>query len=161
LDFVNKLPKDRAYSVWGSPDYIAPEIISEKGYNNNVDWWSLGILIYRMISGWCPFTDSSVDKILEKIENDKLYIPDTLSDEAQDIVRKLLHKNPKKRLGSGKEGSESIKEHPFFSNIDWEQLFNKETKVPFKPPVEDNEDLWLIGKDVALILYLRLYQILF
>mmetsp|Transcript_10363 Transcript_10363/g.9154 ORF Transcript_10363/g.9154 Transcript_10363/m.9154 type:complete len:95 (+) Transcript_10363:360-644(+) len=94
-----------------------------------------------MISGTCPFTDTTPERVFQRIEKDQLYIPDNLSEEAQDLVKKLLEKNPNKRLGSGPEDSESIKEHPFFSDIDWEKLKDKNIDTPFVPPVEDEEDL--------------------
>ncbi|CAI2372955.1 unnamed protein product [Moneuplotes crassus] len=136
--------KGLAYSILGSPDYIAPEILTEEGHDKCVDWWSLGILIYRMLSGRCPFTDVDPESIFERIQNDDLNIPDSFTEDQQSIVSDLLEKNPKRRLGSGPQDAEIIKDHPFFEGIDWEELMHKRIQPPFSPPVADEEDLCLI-----------------
>ena len=118
----------------GTPDYIAPEVLIQKGYGPEIDWWSLGVILFEMLVGYPPFFSDSASDTCKKILNWKnnLTIPDKtkISDEALDLIRKLII-DVDKRLGYN--GAEDIKKHPFFRKINWDNLIN--TTPPFIPKV--------------------------
>lgn len=120
--------------------YIAPETISGKRYNHMIDWWSLGIIAFRMMTGDLPHPTKVNKKIPYYIINYKLPIDkNKFSSEAYDLISKLLERDPKKRIGA--KGVEEIKEHSFFTGINWTKLEKKEVKPPFIP----NNRLFLSG----------------
>ena len=125
----NRKKREYAYSTVGTPDYIAPEVFTRKGYGQEIDWWSLGIIMFEMMIGYPPFySESSTEtckKILDWKNNLEIKPEVNISKEAIDILKKLIN-DPEKRLG--RNGADEIKKHPFFKNIDWQHI--KETMVP-------------------------------
>ena len=125
----NKKRREFAYSTVGTPDYIAPEVFTQKGYGKEVDWWSLGIIMFEMMIGYPPFySESSTEtckKILDWKNNLEIKPEVNISKEAKDILKQLIN-DPDKRLG--KNGADEIKKHPFFKNINWQRI--KETLIP-------------------------------
>jgi len=118
----------------GTPDYIAPEVLVQKGYGPEIDWWSLGVILFEMLVGYPPFFSDSASDTCKKILNWKnnLAIPEKtiISDEALDLIGKLIS-DVDKRLGYN--GAEEIKKHPFFRKLNWENLIN--LTPPFIPKV--------------------------
>ena len=140
---AKKLKEDeKAMSFCGTPEYLAPEIITMEGHDKNADWWSFGILLFEMLCGLPPFYVENLDKMYELIKTSTVKFPKriVLSEAAKDIIRKLLEKNPKKRLGS-QRGIEEIKSHPFFANIDFDLIVEKKIKAPFIPELSSDTDV--------------------
>ena len=141
----NKKQHYRTYSCVGTANYVAPEILRENQYGKEVDWWSLGVILYEMLYGFPPFYSDKSYETCEKVKNYLHYLifPQNIkiSDEAKDLITKLLSE-PNLRLG--KNGSEEIKSHPFFKDINWNNL--KEMKPPFVPKVKNDYDIKYFNK---------------
>jgi len=118
----------------GTPEYLAPEILENKGHGKAVDWWSLGTLIYEMLTGLPPFYDQNMQRMYDKILNAPLRFPSFMSAEAKDLLTGLLTRKVADRLGSGPTDAEEIKAHPFFKGMDWEAIMRREVVPEFKPP---------------------------
>ncbi len=132
--------KKKTYTICGTPQYIAPEIFNNKGYDSSVDWWSLGCLTYEMLIGYPPFKFDK-NNFNVNIFNNEIIYPNSFTDEAKLFLKDILIVDPNKRLGSGKNGIENIKKHPFFNGINWEDLENKKVIPPFIPNILDDTDL--------------------
>uniref|UniRef100_A0A0K0ETV1 Ribosomal protein S6 kinase n=1 Tax=Strongyloides venezuelensis TaxID=75913 RepID=A0A0K0ETV1_STRVS len=125
----------KAYSFCGTVEYMSPEVVNRRGHTTVADWWSLGVLMYEMLTGHLPFQGENRRETMSQILNAKLTMPPLLSPEAQNLLRCLFKRNPTRRLGSGPDGVKNIKSHSFFATIDWEKLLKKEIDPPFKPAV--------------------------
>ncbi|XP_057715842.1 ribosomal protein S6 kinase alpha-5 isoform X2 [Corythoichthys intestinalis] len=138
---------DRAFSVCGTIEYMAPEIVEggESGHDKAVDWWSLGVLMYELLTGGSPFTidgdENSHTDIARRILKKDPPFPKDMAPLAKDIIKRLLTKDPKKRLGSGPNGVDDVKKHPFYQKINWEDLAAKKVPAPFKPVIRDELDV--------------------
>ena len=121
--------KDIAKSFCGSIAYLAPEMLNRNGYGKAIDWYLLGVLLYEMLVGFPPFLASTHQEIFNNIINSELYIPSFISKKAQKFIKLLMKKNPEERLGA-KRDMEEIKENEYFSDIDWEKVYNKKYKTP-------------------------------
>lgn len=124
----------RSNSMCGTVEYMSPEIVLGKGHDKAADWWSVGILLFEMLTGKPPFTGNR-QKIQQKIVKDKLKLPAFLSSEAHSLLKGLLQKDPSKRLGSGLKGSDEIKDHKWFRPINWKKLEAREMQPSFRPEV--------------------------
>lgn len=118
----------------GTPDYIAPEVFIQGGYNETVDWWSLGVILFEMLVGYPPFfsedPSSTCQKILQWKKTFAIPPEAKLSPSAIDLIRRLIA-DSNERLGIN--GVEEIKAHPFFFGIDWRRI--REKKAPYQPEV--------------------------
>ncbi|KAL0580624.1 Serine/threonine-protein kinase [Marasmius crinis-equi] len=137
---LNMKANDKTNTFCGTPEYLAPEILCGQGYNKTIDWWTLGVLLYEMLSGLPPFYDENTDAMYQKILNDPLVFGPEISPEAQSILTGLLTRDPTRRLGVN--GAEEIRRHPFFSNhLDFKLLAQKKIHPPFKPSVASPVDV--------------------
>lgn len=133
--FAKEVP-DITWTLCGTPDYLAPEVVASKGYNKSVDWWSLGILIFEMLCGFTPFWDGgSPMKIYENILKGRVKYPPYIHPDAQDLLQKLITPDLTKRLGNLHAGSKDVMNHPWFAEVTWERLQKKDIDAPYVPPV--------------------------
>jgi len=134
---------NKSYTVCGTPDYLAPEIIARRGHNQSVDWWSLGILIYELMTGKPPFRGRSMAEIQDAINevNGEIDFPKkTFSTNAKNLVSNLLRINPRERLGDGPNGADAVKSHPWFENCDWDLMLDKGVPPPLVPTIYHEGD---------------------
>ncbi|TRY69908.1 hypothetical protein DNTS_015364 [Danionella cerebrum] len=125
--------ENKTYSFCGTVEYMAPEVVNRRGHTYSADWWSYGVLMFEMLTGTLPFQGKDRKETMTMILKAKLGMPQFLSSEAQSLLRSLFKRNPSNRLGAGPDGVEEIKRHPFYSTIDWNKLFRRESHPPFKP----------------------------
>nr|UPI11557.1 putative protein kinase C delta type isoform X4-like protein [Mythimna separata] len=123
----------------GTPDYMAPEIIKGLKYNQTVDWWSFGVLLYEMLAGQPPFEADNEDDLFESILHDDVLYPVWLSKEAVSILKGFMTKNPVRRLGV-LGGLGGIRAHVFFKDMDWDALMQRRLRPPFRPKVKSKRE---------------------
>jgi serine/threonine protein kinase len=133
-------PGARTYTLCGTPEYIAPEVLLNKGHGKPVDWWTLGILIYEMIVGQPPFCDEDPMGIYQKILAGKVYFPKYFDKNAKALVKKLITADLSKRFGNLKDGSKDIMDHKWFATYELPKMEKMEYPAPFKPAMKDEND---------------------
>jgi serine/threonine protein kinase len=134
--FVAKFVDDKTYTLCGTPNYLSPEVIMNRGHNASSDHWALGVLLYEMVAGENPFYHDGMPQmeLFQCIVREKFYpLPDEVSDEAFDVIDELLEKDPAQRLGSLAGRGKDIMAKAFFDELDLAELRQKKFKAPFIP----------------------------
>ena len=132
---------NQTHTFCGTIEYMAPEILLRHGHDKSVDWWSFGALMFDMLTGSPPFTAENRKKTIDKIVSAKLLVPPYLTNEARDLIKKLLKKKPSMRYGSGPDDALPLKNHPFFRQYNWENVYNRLYEPPYKPTLKSEEDV--------------------
>ncbi|XP_065845039.1 RAC-gamma serine/threonine-protein kinase-like [Oscarella lobularis] len=120
----------------GTPEYLAPEVLEEEEYGRSVDWWGVGVVMYEMICGRLPFYNRDHEVLFELILTQDVKFPDRCGERARSILSGLLEKDPTKRLGGSQRDAEEIMEHVFFSEVNWDDVYDKKVPVLFVPEVK-------------------------
>lgn len=139
-----KIVEEKTFTLVGTPEYLAPEIIMSKGHDKAADYWAFGILTYELICGKSAFYQkgsSQVDMFKRIVLND-YSTPDFMEPSAKDLIKALLTRRQNKRLGNLANGYLDVKNHPWFekSGISYKKILRKEQDAPWKPNVKDPFD---------------------
>ncbi|GIQ79727.1 hypothetical protein KIPB_000412 [Kipferlia bialata] len=129
-----------ARTFCGTPEYMAPEVILNQGHGKAVDFWALGTIAYEFVTGLPPFYSRDRRQMYERIISSQLTFPPHVSRSCQSLIRGLLIRNPRQRLGCREKGMQELKEHPFFFSLDYDRVYHRQVKPVFVPSVRHASD---------------------
>jgi serine/threonine protein kinase len=131
----------RTFTLCGTPDYMAPEVVLTQGHDSAADYWAYGIVLYELLCGCTPFSGRNQQRTFEKIVHSQKYLqfPQKFDSHGRTLIRRLLHHNASLRIGCLQHGCQDVKEHAFFltQGLDFEKLIAKDMDVSFRPSEED------------------------
>lgn len=139
----------KTYTLCGTPEYIAPEVLLNKGHGKGVDWWTLGILMYEMLAGQPPFVDDDPMGIYQQILAGKLNFPRYFLRNSKGLIKKLLQPDLTKRYGCLKNGQADIKKHKWFAGFNFEDLVARKLAPPIQPKKQDGSGAALTPDDTS------------
>ncbi|KAJ3359576.1 RAC-alpha serine/threonine-protein kinase [Allomyces javanicus] len=138
---------ERTFSMAGTLEYFAPEVIEGINYSFPADWWAFGVILFELLCGYHPFYNPNPDILYQLILRAPLEFPTFIGVRAAEVITRLLDRDYRKRLGSGKNGSREIQQHAFFKDVDWVKLFRKEVPPPWRPDLADDFDTSFFDKE--------------
>jgi len=134
----------KSYTLCGTPEYLAPELVLSRGHDKGVDYWALGVLLYEMVAGYSPFSDpenNDQGQIMRNIVTGKLRFPHGFSAAAKELCKRLLTRDPAMRLGNLRGGCGDILSHDFFADFDFDAQYRKEMPAPWVPKLKGQTDV--------------------
>jgi serine/threonine protein kinase len=133
----------KTFTTCGTPDYFAPELIASSGHSFPLDWWTLGVLIFELLSGSPPFESAFPMQIYSKVVKgiDHVTFPPKCKGPVEDLCKALLQKEPSKRLPARAGGIQNLKDHKWYAGFDWPAFADLKLEAPYKPVVKSNTDI--------------------
>ncbi|XP_074628418.1 RAC-alpha serine/threonine-protein kinase-like [Acropora palmata] len=131
----------------GTPEYLAPEVLEDNDYGPAVDWWGVGVVMYEMMCGRLPFYNRDHETLFELILTEDVKFPTRITEKAKNVLSALLQKSPSTRLGGGPDDAKEVMNHPFFLTVNWDDVYHKRIKPPFKPVVKSDTDVSNFDED--------------